>query len=58
MAVESQKNIFKGLEKLSMSQKLLVFEVMNEKQTCFNIGGRLPGQGLGLNEESGKGWIF
>ena len=36
MAVESE-NVFKSLGKVVMSHNLLVLEVMNEKQTCFNI---------------------
>ena len=37
MTLESQKNLFKRLGKVAMSNKLLVIEVMNEKQTYFNI---------------------
>ena len=35
--IESQKKIFRRLGKVAMSHTLLVFEVMNEKQTYFNI---------------------
>ena len=35
--IESQKNIFRRLGKVDMRHTLLVFEVMNEKQTYLHI---------------------
>ena len=37
MAVQPQNIYFLRLGKVVMRHKLIVFEVMNEKQTCFNI---------------------